>query len=375
MKIAYVINSLEGGGAASPVPALTQVMRAYGAQVKVFALARRDGRALAAIEADGLAVECLDTPERSHARALRWLIRGLRDFGATHVWTSLTRATLIGQLAGLWLDLPVTSWQHNAYLKPANLRLLKLTSGLSDLWVGDSMLVTDLTRERLGIDADRLFCWPIFRADADAPNARAWTPGETIRIGSLGRLHPAKGYDGLIAAASLLRTEGFSPPAPFHFTIAGEGAERDMLAAQAANADVADQFSFPGFTAQPKQWLTSLHLYCQPSRREGLCIALHEAMLAGLPVIASRVGEMPHTVLEPDCGLLVEPENPRQLADALAALLSQPQRLAEKGRKGRDRVLDLFGPTRFEEAGRKILDRMTELHKWRPTPPGNPPEC
>ena len=359
MKIAYIINSLEGGGAASPVPALTQVMREYGAQVKVFALSRRDGRALAAMEADGLSVSCLDAPENEHLRALRWLIREVRAFGATHLWTSLTRATLLGQLAGRWLGLPVTSWQHNAYLKPANLRLLRLTSGLSALWVGDSRLVTDLTRERLGIAPDRLYCWPIFRADPSAPLAAPWRPGETIRIGSLGRLHPAKGYDMVIAALRLLRDEGFDPPAPFHITIAGEGAERETLIRQATDAGVADLISFPGFTASARDWLASLHLYCQPSRREGLCIALHEAMQAGLPVIASRVGEMPHTVLEPDCGLLVDPENERQLADALARLLGGPERLFAIGCNGRARVLDLFGEARFEAAGRAILDRMT----------------
>lgn len=361
MRIAYVINSLEGGGAASPVPALTQVMREYGAQVQVFALSRRDGRALGPMEADGLTVSCLDAPEREHLRALRWLIGEVRAFGATHLWTSLTRATVLGQLAGRWLGIPVTSWQHNAYLKPANLRVLKLTAGLSDVWVGDSQLVTDLTRERLGIDPNRLFCWPIFRADASAPVAQAWQPGETVHIGSLGRLHRAKGYDILIGALRLLRQEGFSPPAPFHVAIAGEGAEREALMRQATDAGVVDLISFPGFTASARDWLSTLHLYCQPSRREGLCIALHEAMQAGLPVIASRVGEMPHTVLEPDCGLLVDPENERLLADALARLLGTPDRLFAIGFNGRARVLDLFGEARFEAAGRAILDRMTVL--------------
>jgi len=75
MKIAYIINSLEGGGAASPVPALTQVMREHGAQVRVLALARRDGRALPAMEAAGLEVRCFDGTEGQQLAALRWIIR------------------------------------------------------------------------------------------------------------------------------------------------------------------------------------------------------------------------------------------------------------------------------------------------------------
>jgi glycosyltransferase involved in cell wall biosynthesis len=159
----------------------------------------------------------------------------------------------------------------------------------------------------------------------------------------------------------LLKERDFTPPSPFTVAIAGEGMQREALSRQAVAAGVADWISFPGFVADPRGWLASLHLYCQPSRREGLCIALHEAMQAGLPVIASRVGEMPYSIREPDCGLLVEPENERQLADALARMLREPEQLSTMGHNSRVRVLELFGAPRFEAAGRAILDRMASL--------------
>ena len=54
MRIAYVINSLEGGGAASPVPDIARILRDCGAEVRLFALTRRNGRALPAIIEAGL---------------------------------------------------------------------------------------------------------------------------------------------------------------------------------------------------------------------------------------------------------------------------------------------------------------------------------
>ncbi len=54
MHILYVINSVEGGGAALPVPSIVETLIANGAQVTVAALTRRDGRAIAAIEATGV---------------------------------------------------------------------------------------------------------------------------------------------------------------------------------------------------------------------------------------------------------------------------------------------------------------------------------
>ncbi len=73
MRIAYVINSVEGGGAASPVPTITSVLRANGATVKVFALTGRDRRGLPAMIAAGLDVAVRDGGETDHALALRWL--------------------------------------------------------------------------------------------------------------------------------------------------------------------------------------------------------------------------------------------------------------------------------------------------------------
>src|SRR5579884_2477039 len=124
-RIAYAINSVEGGGAAFPVPAITRVLRDAGAEVAVFALTRRDGRAIAPMEAAGLSVAVRDGGLTDHLAALRWLDRAVAAYRPTHIWTSLTRATLLGQLVGLRRRLPVICWQHAAFLLPGNLRLLR----------------------------------------------------------------------------------------------------------------------------------------------------------------------------------------------------------------------------------------------------------
>src|SRR5204862_4870633 len=133
-----------------PVPAVARVLAGQGAAVQVFALTRRDGRALAAIEAAGFAVQVREGGETDHLAALAWLDRRVGAWGPDVIWTSLTRATLLGQLVGLRRRATVVSWQHAAFLKPANLALLRATQGLSALWVGDSHSVAALTAERLG---------------------------------------------------------------------------------------------------------------------------------------------------------------------------------------------------------------------------------
>lgn len=357
MRIAYIINSVEGGGAASPVPSVARVLRNAGAQVKVLALTRRDGRALPAMLADDLDVQVRDGGERDHLAAARWLDLALSHYRPTHLWTSLTRATVLGLLLGWRRGIPVVSWQHAAYLKPANLRLLRALRRLPVAWVGDSDQVSALTAERIGVEPERLFTWPLFAADPDAPQARPWQAGESLRLGSLGRLHPVKGYDVLMDALAVLHEGGFRAPVPFEIAIAGEGAERAAIADAALRAGIAP-LHLPGYTALPREFLAGLHLYLQPSRSEGLCIAMHEAMQAGLPAIASAVGQMPYSLEHARSGWLVAPGNPMALADALAAALSDPARLAAMGQAARTRVLTRFSTDAFRQAGEAILTRL-----------------
>jgi glycosyltransferase involved in cell wall biosynthesis len=352
IRIAYVINSVEGGGAASPVPAVLGVLRAGGAEVAVFALTPRDRRGEVAMRAAGLEVQVRDGGERDHVAALRWLDERLRDWMPTHVWTSLTRATLLGQLIGWRRGWPVVSWQHAAFLKPANRVLLRTMQRASRLWIGDSAAVTRLTAERLGVPAERLVQWSIFRADPAAPAARPWRRGETVRIGSLGRLHPVKGYDVLIEALALIE-----PATPYEVVIAGDGATREALEALARARSVAT-VRFVGYAADPAAFLASCHLYVQPSRSEGLCVGAHEAMQAGLPVVASAVGELPDSIVDGVTGALVPVDDPMALARVLATYLADPAALEGQGQAAQARVLARFGPDRFAASGRAILARL-----------------
>ncbi|EIZ79312.1 glycosyl transferase group 1 [Novosphingobium sp. Rr 2-17] len=356
-RLAYVINSLEGGGAALPVPSILDVLRGAGAHVRVFALTRRDGRALPAMEAAGLDVRVRDGGETDHLAAARWLARELREWPATHMWTSLSRATILGLMLGPRLGIPVVAWQHNAFLKPWNERLLRLLQARAALWVADSRAVAMLTTQRLGVSSDRLATWPIYAADPAMPQARPWQPGDVLRLGSLGRLHPAKGYDVLIAALARLRADGFRSPVPYEIAIAGDGAQGPRLAALAGEAQISE-LRLAGYMSDARAFLGQLHLYLQPSRREGFCIAGHEAMTAGLPIIASRVGELAVSVRPQANGWLVEPDDVASLGLALREALSDCSAWEELGRQSRTWMLNEYSQARFVQTGQAIWARL-----------------
>jgi glycosyltransferase involved in cell wall biosynthesis len=230
---------------------------------------------------------------------------------------------------------------------------------LSALWVADSSSVAAFTTKELHVPPAKLVTWPIFAGDPSAPRAKPWQPGEVLRIASLGRLHEHKGYDVLIAALAGLRSDGASRP-PFAITIAGSGSDREQLLAMATAAGLTN-LSFVGFVEDTRSFLADQHLYIQPSRSEGFCVAAHEAMQAGLPVLASRVGEMANSILPGVTGVLAPPGDPEALAAALASCLASPADLYAMGVAGRERLFAKFGASHFRETAAEIYDRLHEL--------------
>lgn len=362
MKIAYVINSLEAGGAQFPIPAVFQVLRENGVEIKLFALSRRNGMAIPALEAAGIDWQCFDGKKKQHFKAALWFQTRLKEYRPDIIWTSLTQATIIGQILGKKLGIPVVSWQHNAFLKPINQTLLSLTKSLSAFWVTDSERVKALTVKRFGLDPENVLIWPLFSVNPLAPQASAWKSGEVFKIASLGRLHPNKGYDVLIDALSLLKNANELPKQAFQINIAGAGKQESALKLKAKTANITE-LNFMGHVTNPHAFLAEHHAYIQPSRCEGLGIAAHEAMQASLPVLCSRTGQMELTVQDTISGWHCEPGDPACLARALKTMLLTPEKTETMQGAAFSDVSRAFSVEAFETAGAVFVKRLKELLK------------
>jgi len=349
MRILYVINSLDGGGGALPLPRVVDVLRSAGHEVGVVSLMERDGRARPALEAAGITYEVIGGPRRRYLQTAQRLDRIVRRVRPDLLWTSLTHATVTGQLVGRLRGVPVVSWLHNAWLKPANEQLLRATAGLTTHWVADSETVAAFGRDRLGLDPARVGVWPLYVADPAVPTAQPWQSGP-FRVGSLGRLHRNKGYDVLIRALAHINEEAPDVASRLSVHIAGEGPQRRELETLAAHLGVSN-LHFCGFTDDPSGFLAGVHGYVQPSHHEGLCISAHQAMAAGLSVIASPVGEMQRSVTANDGGTLVAYGDVEGLAAALCAMVADPSRASAVGRRSRSWVLDQFSAQAFALRG------------------------
>lgn len=159
-------------------------------------------------------------------------------------------------------------------------------------------------------------------------------PVEGRIVGSLGRLERQKGFDVLVRA--LAELEGVTA------VVVGDGAEREALLRLARELGVGERLLMPGRSEEARRWLTAFDVFTVPSRAEGLPLVIVEAMLAGLPVVASDVGSIPEAVVDGETGLLVPPEDPAALAAALRRLLESPDAARAMGERGRARARERF---------------------------------
>lgn len=176
------------------------------------------------------------------------------------------------------------------------------------------------------------------------------------------RLTREKGVDVLVRAAAIVKSD----VPDFRVLVlgdtqAGHEAYRDELVDLTGRLGVTDVVCFAGFVDQPFRHWAGARVYVQPSRREAFGLAAAEAMASGLPVIASSVGGLVDVLDEGRAGVLVPPDDPQALAEAIKGLLDDPERAAELARAGRQRAATHYTVDRMvdgvEAVYRRLLNR------------------
>ncbi|WP_315789099.1 glycosyltransferase [Fischerella sp. JS2] len=153
-------------------------------------------------------------------------------------------------------------------------------------------------------------------------------------IGSIGRLDAMKGHDLLLQAIAQL--EGVQ------VVILGEGGQRTALKKLADDLGVSDRISLPGWVDNPQDHLAQFDIFAMPSRSEGFPLAIVEAMLARLPVVATCVGSVAEAVIDGETGFLINKNDFTGLVVALQKLRDNPALRLRFGQRGREVALHNF---------------------------------
>ena len=168
-------------------------------------------------------------------------------------------------------------------------------------------------------------------------------------LGALGRLDFQKGFDVMLRALVDV------PEA--RLVVVGDGPERAALERLAKELALAERVRFEGWREDARRYLTTFDVFVLPSRFEGFPLAIVEAMLARLPVVAANVGSVAEAVADGETGVLVPPEDPAALASAVRRVLDDPEGRARMGDRGRRRAL-AFTPAAMARAYEAVYEEV-----------------
>lgn len=187
--------------------------------------------------------------------------------------------------------------------------------------------------------------------DVDAVRAEAGTARAALRaewgladgdlaLLTLGRLSPEKGQRVLLEALALVPA---SAAARVRLLVVGDGAERAALETLAQTTSTDGRVRFLGWRTDPHRCLGAADLFVLPSLREGLPLALLEAMAVGLPIVATAVGGVPEALDHGEAGLLVPPGDATALAVALRTLGTDAAQRRRMGQAAESRARTAYG--------------------------------
>jgi glycosyltransferase involved in cell wall biosynthesis len=204
--------------------------------------------------------------------------------------------------------------------------------------------------ERVGLPAGKL---EVIHYGLDEPPA-AWgtnppddMPRDARVLLAVSRLEPQKGLDVAVRALPEIHRRH----ADAVLVVLGEGPQREELERLAGKLDV--PLLLPGRVPDVTAWLRRADLLVHPARWEGFGLALLEAMLMSLPVVATRVSSIPEIVIDGETGLLVPPDDAPALAEAVTRVLDDP---ADLGTRGYERA-------RAEFSVARMADRTLDIYR------------
>jgi len=277
-------------------------------------------------------------------RALWQVWRLIRRLRPDIVHTHSSKAGFIGRMAARLAGVPrilYTPHGHvfQGYFSSPVTRSFVVLERLAARWTDRIITLTDAEADQhlaLGIGRPGQFVTIPSGIDLDAAMAAAPTRlvPDGPAIGTVARLVPIKGHAYLLdAAPEVLRQY----PAA-RFVLVGDGETRAALEAQARRLGVGDRVLFTGYRDDVPSLLAGMDLVVLPSLNEGMGRVLVTAMALGKPIVATRVGGVPELLADGAAGRLVPPGDAAALADAVCALLRDPDQAAALGEAGRRRV-------------------------------------
>jgi len=382
VRVLHIVGESRFGGAAKIILGLGHVARKEGWDADILTT---DPVFQQAVAQHGLGLVNLDVIRREIrpfwdlgglVRLHGFLRRAPYDIVHTHT----SKAGFVGRLAARLAGVPMIVHTAHGFAfheasPPRTRRFYSTLERIASHWCDRVVAVSEFHRNwavELGMcNADKIIAIPNGIAD---PGRHSNVDFAQLRrqlqkrngdflILSVGRLAPDKGLEYLIeAAAAMPQMER-----RLQIVIAGDGPVREQLERLTVRLGVADRVSFIGFRDDVADLLAACDLVVLPSVREGLSIALLEAMAAGKPIVATSIGSQREVSSHGEVGLFVRPADAICLAEAILRLAGDPALMTRLGNNARSVYENFYTEDRMLQSYRRFYLDLLEAKRSEAT--------
>lgn len=364
MDIVFLITCIVQAGAETQLVRITTTLRRRGWRVKIVAMLPPTYTYPDLGEA-GVPVEQLPGhPRRTPWRMIAGLVHLLRRERPTILVTFNYPADVLGRLCGRLARTPVILPSlRTAHLKtPLRGFFYRVTDWMVTLTVSNSRAALAMLTGKGILAPRRTRFIPNGMLLGGAPlperglaRAELGLPADIFLWVAVGNLREAKDYPNLLRAVARCPPG----PAPFRVLVAGGGALAQDLAGQARSLGLGDRVDFLGPRDDVPRLLAAADAYVLPSAWEGTPNTLMEAMAAGLPAVATRVGDVDELLQGEAARFVVPPGDSAALAQAMGTLMElSTQARHDLGEAGRRRIHEGFDNERVVDQWESLFLEM-----------------
>lgn len=359
MRLVQILDTLQVGGAQKMQIFLAQSLRPLGIDLTVISLSDDADPALVAqLKATGVQIVTFPFPRLFSPLSFFQLVLYLRreKFDLLHAY--LSYSNIVGSLAGRLSGTPVIASLRNAsydrqkYSSRTKIEDFSLKF-LADRVLANGNVVGEVARIRSGktpvdviVNAVDLIP-PLGEDERNALRLELVGGMHRPLLLSVGRLTSEKGFFDLLDAFKIVHL--VRPTATLVIAGGGMLKEEKDLVAHLTELDLQNDVFLLGSRNDVPRLLAAADVYVNSSLREGTPVSVLEAMAAGLPIIATAVGENPF-LLSREAGILVPPGQPEKLAAAIIFLLDSPQKRIELGSAARIRIKENYERTTWSRS-------------------------
>ena len=299
-----------------------------------------------------------------HAKSIKSLVELFADeeFDIVHVHNPV--ASLVGRAAARIADVPCIVYTAHGFYFHEHMPFLKRSAFITLEWLAGRVTHVLFTQSQEdaqtarelkllsggvieaignGVDAKR-FHDHGSKAERSGVRGEIGTDEDAVVIITLGRLVAEKGFPELIEAMRKVDAE---------LWVVGERLESDhafsidyAIALARSDTSLKERIRFLGYRSDIPELMRSSDIFVSASHREGMPRSIIEAMMCGLPVVATNIRGSREEVVHGETGLLVEAKQPEELAQALIGLTDDPGVRKIWGAAGRERAIELYDETK-----------------------------